>query len=544
MRSILLLSLACWLSPALMAQPQSPADVFDPGSVKELRLYLEEKNWDVILDSLKQQGENYRLLGDAYYNDVKYEGIGIRYKGNSSYFNVSKAGYTKLPFNIDINRTHKKLALPGGYNKLKLSNIFRDPSFVREVLSYEIVRRYMPAPNANFIQLYVNDEYFGVYNNTESVEGDFLKGYFGTDKGVLIKCDPPAWGLKPPDGCLQGEKSSLEFLGKDSTCYTVNYELKSDYGWQELANLAYILNHQIDKLDSVFNIDQALWMLALNMVMVNLDSYTGRFCHNYYLYQDPVGGFHPIIWDLNLSFGGFRYDGINNSPLSNEEMQTLSPILHYRQKNEKRPLITNLLADETYRKMYLASIRTILNDYFINGLYLQRAEEIQDLVDQFVKEDDNKLYSYDAFKKNLRETAKADKVNVIGIAELMGPRTEYLAKHPLIDKAPPSIQTHDHLDFKDIIAFQMTLEDAERAWLFYRYGNTGAFRRLEMFDDGGHNDRVANDGIWGATLDVRPGDQEIQYFYVAENQFAAARLPERASLEFFSVKLEGAPKPK
>lgn len=529
-KQLYLLLLSCFFAANLAAQQK---DVFDLSSVKELKIILEEKDWNVILDSLKQQGENYRLVGDAFYDGEKYEGVGVRYKGNSSYFSVSKDGYSKLPFNIDINNTHKALKLPGGYNKLKLSNVFRDPSFVREVLSYEIVRRYMPAPKANFIKIHVNDEYFGVYNNTESIEGDFLKAYYGHDKGILFKCDP-IWGTKTPPECKEGEKSSLEYLGKDSLCYMGNYELKSDYGWKELVDLTFILNHQPEKLDSVLNIDQTLWMLALNMVMVNLDSYTGRFCHNYYLYQDDGGAFHPLIWDLNLSFGGFRYDGINNSPLSNEEMQTLSPILHYRQKNEKRPLITKLLADELYRKMYLASIRTILNDYFVNGAYLKRAEEIQLLIDKHVRLDSNKLYSYEAFKQNLHRTAKADKVAIVGIAELMGPRTEYLINHPLINKTAPAIKKTEHLDYKEFVAFQAQLEEANRAWLFYRYGSSGAFRRLEMFDDGGHNDQLAQDGVWGATLDAKTG-QNIQYFFVAENQFAAARLPERASLEFFTV---------
>jgi hypothetical protein len=32
-----------------------------------------------------------------------------------------------------------------GYGTLKLANVYNDPSFVREVLSYEIARKYMPA---------------------------------------------------------------------------------------------------------------------------------------------------------------------------------------------------------------------------------------------------------------------------------------------------------------------------------------------------------------------------------------------------------------
>ena len=49
-----------------------------------------------------------------------------------------------------------------GINKLKLSNVIQDPSFIREVLSYEIARKYMPASLANFANLYINDTLWGL----------------------------------------------------------------------------------------------------------------------------------------------------------------------------------------------------------------------------------------------------------------------------------------------------------------------------------------------------------------------------------------------
>ncbi|MCB0597192.1 MAG: CotH kinase family protein [Lewinellaceae bacterium] len=521
------------LNPLLAQEKET--GLFEVGKVKELRLFFEQGNWDHVLDSLKQQGDERRLVGDASFEGKVYKGVGVRYKGNSSFFAVSKAGSSKLPFNIDFNHTHKDQKLPGGVDKVKLSNVFRDPSYIREVLSYEIARRYMPASRANFVQLFVNDVYLGLYNSTESVEDEFLKQHFKGDKGILFKCDP-IWGYKEQPDCPKGDKASLQYLGPDSTCYRGLYEVKSDFGWQQLIDLTKILNQQPEKLDSIFNIDQALWMLAFNMVLVNLDSYTGRFCHNYYLYRDKEGVFHPIVWDMNLSFGGFRYDGSKGSPLSNEEMQTLSPFIHYKEKNEQRPLITQLLSESLYRKMYVAHIRTILNDYFVDSTYLRRAEEIQAMIAPYVKSDSNRLYDYEAFEKNLYETTKADKASIIGIAELMEPRAQYLKNHPLVSKDPPVILEASHIDYDDIVAVNARLEGAEACWLFYRYGQLGPWRKLEMFDDSGHDDRMADDGIWGATIHKnKEKDKPIQYYIVAENQYTAALSPERASFEAYST---------
>ena len=362
MQQSLLFAILSLLFPVLLPGQGQDIDIYDIDSVREVRIYFEQENWDDILDSLKQAGLDQRIIGDVEFAGERYEGAGIRYKGNSSYFNVRKNDYAKLPFNIDVNETHKDKKMPGGYDKLKLSNVFRDPSFLREALSYKIANRYMVSPRANFVRVFINDAYFGLYNNTETVDEELIERYFGEDyedeDGVLFKCDP-IYSYEAPEDCKKGEKASLQYLGQDSACYMGKYEIKSDRGWAELIRLTEALNREPEKIDSFLAVDEVLWMLAFNSTLVNLDSYTGRFCHNYYLYLDEEGVFHPIIWDLNLSFGGFRFDGLGK-PLKVEDMQTLSPFIHYKQKNEKRPLITQLLGIDLYRKMYVADRKSVV----------------------------------------------------------------------------------------------------------------------------------------------------------------------------------------
>lgn len=525
MRKAILFLLTMILIPTIHGQ-----DIYDINTIQEIKISFKEPNWNVILDSLKQLGNDERLVGEVTVNGTKYEDAGIRYKGNSSYYNVRKSGANKLPFNIKVNFKNKKQKLPGGFTTLKLSNIFRDPSFLREVLAYEIARNYMPAPRANFAKIYVNDAYLGLYNCTESVDDKFLENYFGNSQGTLVKCDPN-WNAKEMGNCPKGDKASLMFLGEDSLCYTGLYELKSDSGWGDIVYLSKVLNKEPAKLESIMNIDLVLWMLAFNNVLVNLDSYTGRLCHNYYLYRDTFGIFHPVIWDMNLCFGGFRYTGLG-SPLSNEKMQTLSPFIHYKQKNPKRPLITNLLSNPLYRKIYVAHVKTILQEQFINGTYLERAKEIQTLIDSHVAADENKLYPYENFQQNLTVSSKAGKSNIIGIEELMGKRSEYLSNHPLLKKEGPKIAKVEHLDYGSSVAINAEVEATEKVWLFYRNRKEGVFTRIEMFDDSGHNDQMEADGIWGATLENK---KDLQYYIVAEGSKTATISPARASMEFYEL---------
>ena len=120
-------------------------DFYDIPHITEIRITFSEPDWDTILDSLKQtNAEEDRLIASVKVDGIQYDSVGVRYKGNSSYFNVRNAKKSKLPFNIKSNHIRKKQTFKDGFKTLKLSNVFRDPSFLREVISYEIGRNYMP----------------------------------------------------------------------------------------------------------------------------------------------------------------------------------------------------------------------------------------------------------------------------------------------------------------------------------------------------------------------------------------------------------------
>lgn len=514
------------------AHPVGAQDFYKPGAVVDIKLYFSDKNWDAILDSLKQIGNDERLTGDALIGNVRYKGVGVRYKGNSSYFSVRKSGSRKLPFNIKVNHTDKNLALPGNITAIKLANGFRDPSFLREVLAYEIAGKYMPAPQANFARVFVNDEFIGLYSNTESVDKTFLQRHFDNGKGTLVKCDPADWSVKMPAGCPPSDHASLQYLGQDSVCYPAIYELEQGQ-WSHLIEFTQVLANNPEQLEGILDVNQTLWMLAFNNLIVNLDSYLGKFCHNYYLYRDSSGVYHPIIWDLNMAFGGFRYNGIDDAALSDEKMQALSPFLHYREKNLKRPLIVQLLSNELWRKIYVAHMRTMLEEQFLSGAFVKRAQELQRLLDPIVQKDVNKLYDYEAFRLNIDTTAKADKSNIIGLAQLMNRRAAFLAEHPLFQKEPPKVLEVKHLIQKDGLLITARTDNARRVWLFYRQGNQGLFQRVEMRDDGASGDGAPADNVWGYLLSAGKG---LQYYLVAEDERNATLSPRRAAMECHVVK--------
>lgn len=511
-------------------QTQQPEDIYAIDRVLEIKVDFKEVDWHKRLDSLKEAGHETRLTADVSINGKMYPGAGIRYKGNSSYFNVRNNGYRKLPFNIKVNHGQKSLRLPGGYTTLKLSNVFRDPSFLREVLAYEIAGQYMSAPRANFAKVYVEGEYMGVYNLSESIDDDLIEKFYGNDKGILVKCDP-YWHEERITGCLEGDKSNLQYLGPDSICYRPLYEPKQPEGWRALIDFARIMSREPQTLGSILNVDETLWMLAFDNVLVNLDSYIGQLCHNYYMYRDTFGIWHPIVWDMNLCFGGFRRTGIG-PPLTNEKMQELSPFLHFTERNEKRPLILRLLENEHYRRIYLAHIRTIVDENFANGRYLERAKAIQAIIAPEVSADSNRLYNFEAFRQNLTQTVVVDNTSIIGLEELMSRRTSYLLAHPALQKEGPVVEKPVHLKLGETVAITTKVTGATKVTVYYRNGKYAPWMRADLLDDGGHQDEMAEDGVWGGEI---PAGKSIQYYIVAENAFIATLSPRRASKEFYSV---------
>lgn len=519
----------CFLLNGIIAQ-----DFYDLNKIHEVRIKFKTTNYDVILHKMKEEDKGERMVVDVTIDGQLFKDCGLRYKGNSSYFNTRKYEKTKLPINIKSDFVIKEQSFSKDNYKLKLSNVFRDPSYLREVMSYQIANKYMHSPKANFAKVYANDTYLGLYNNTESVESSFLKEKFGSSKGILVKCDPK-WKYEDTPDCPKGDKASLQYLGDNTSCYYGLYEMKKggEEGWKELVKLTKVLNKTPEYINKYLNVDQALWMLAFNNVLVNLDSYNGRLCHNYYLYKNPSSGiWEPIIWDMNLSFGGFRF--VENKGLSNEEMATLSPFSHYKTKNPKRPLLVKLLENDLYRKMYIGHIKTIVEENFANGAYKKEAEKIRQRIDNEVRNDNNKLYPYEEYKKNFTETAQAGRSKIIGITELMEPRTAYLLAHPLLKQVTPTVEkpTAEKFNEKDLV-IQAKVTDAQKVHVFYRENADKAWQRTEMLDDGAHNDQSKDDKIYGITLELKP---TMQYYVVAEGKVSATCNPARASFEYHTFK--------
>lgn len=504
--------------------------LYDIDEIAEIRITMLDDAWENKLTAYKDANVKKRVLAQLNVNGMAFDSVGVRFKGNSSYFRSRQEGTTKLPLNVKVTHVKEDQAYPGGYTTLKLSNVFRDPSYVREPLAYHVARTYVPAPESNFAKVYVNDEYWGLYSLTQSIDEQFQKDHYGSRKGVLFKCDPDR-KVDKGTACADGELASLEYLGTDRACYQDRYEIKrSNAGYDGIIELIELLNTDLDAFAKIFNVDEALWMHAFNNVMVNLDSYTGLFCHNYYLYQDKNEYWHPLLWDMNMAIGGFRFTGISGNPkLSNEQMGEMSIFMHLRDRSTNRPLITELLNVPLYRKMYVAHVKTIYQDYLEKDQYKPLAQGYRDLVRDLVAADSNRLYDFELFDRNYEETVTIEEnFEVIGITELFEGRKKYFANHQLIQAETPEILTHKVARQGSDSKVSVTLASADedtKVHVFYRSGKQQPWQKRELAAE----PDADNEFFVLLAGEVR------HYYLVAENKMVARVLPERSAKEWFTV---------
>jgi len=366
------------------AQAAPPGvDLYDEKTLRTIYLQFADSDW-------------YEQLGDFYHTDVDlpadlivdgrtYPSVGVRFRGNTSYMMAGNS--EKKPFNISLDYADGKQDLYG-YRTLNLNNAHEDPTFLREVLFSRISRAYTPALKANFVHLVINGENWGVYANVQQFNKDFLRDWFGTDRGARWKID------------FMSGPGALTWEGADAAPYKRAYEVKSKDDaddWAALIDLCRTLNTTPEDrleaaLNPILNVDQALWFIALETILID-EGYVTRG-GDYGLYRDGRHGrFHLVSVDNNETFRNGGGPGLFPRGAGME----LGPLAFADE--ESRPLIRRLLAVPQWRARYLAHVRTIAEEGLDWEALAPVVAEQQALIDAQVKADNKKLYSYEAFAK-------------------------------------------------------------------------------------------------------------------------------------------------
>lgn len=372
---------------------------FNDSYVHRVDLYFDDDNWYETLYSNHSSSEDPYEAGALIHEDYNFYPLGIRFKGASSFSYPTE----KKSFKIDVNEFFEDCNIYDGYEecedlsfyglkKINFNNGYKDPSFMREKIFFDTAQKYFPISETVFIDLYVNDESMGLYTAVEQVDKEFTISYFGEADGNLFECERNS----SDDEKTSSFGSNLAYHSDDVEDYYSYYELKfsedDEVAWESLVHFIDVLNNYdeesfVREIETIADVDSFLYMLAFNNIFANYDSYTGSQ-HNYLLYEDASGFFHPIFWDGNESFGLFNMNAPSN--------QMTADIFYGDGVLESR--FFNI---ESYRNRYIEIVKEIL----LNDFNIENMDSVinthADLIRDFVYSDPQKNYSNEEFENAL-----------------------------------------------------------------------------------------------------------------------------------------------
>ncbi len=532
-RAFLSLSIGIALCGVGLAAGQ---DFYDETVVPVLQLKFSQANWHQLLQNNYQAKTN--LPATLTVDGVACEGVGVRFRGSTSYQTTGTS--QKKSFNIEIDYTDPNQRLMG-YQTLNLLNCATDATFMREVLYSNTCRRQVPSAKANFVRLEINGENWGIYANVQQLNGEFIRGWFLSNDGTRWRAQgdmggrgvpggrtPPGGAVTPPGGGqvpvrailaevtvaeapggggggVTNGVAALTWQGTAATTYQRAYELKNSGQadpWASLIHVCDVLNNTAlaqlpDKLEHVLNVDRALWVCAFEIVFQDDDGYVNKRGSDYCLYFEPETGRMHLM----------QYDG-------NESMNmtgTTGWSVFYRADDPVVPLMSRLMAVPQYRQRYLAHVRTILDSFFTEEGLSAKIDAYRALIETEVTADTRKLYTTQAFTSGidtLKSFVRTRRSAILSNQEVNRPIPKILAvtQETTQRQAGQTVTVTAHLS--DAVA-------VSSVHLFVAPGPFALFTPIPMPDAGHQGEGEVSEHLFRLTLPDYPAGTVLRYYVQA-----------------------------
>ena len=333
LRNILILALG--LLMAGCQDDDNHANTDGPAKKKESEkaacvMYIHTDGSKNITSKEYYLGCHITLDGKGNFDDYETEADGcdsIRGRGNSTW-----SWYDKKPYKIKLGKKASLCGMGKSKKYVLLAN-YRDPTRMMNAVTFDMARYLgMPYTNTNaFVEVYLNDEYIGLYQLTEQIEQGKNRVNIDKEQGILLSLDLD-------DGPSEDPESGRNFY---SEIFDSDYSPRGSWSWngstwvydesegglpvcikypEELddARIAEI-KAEFTKLEKVIqaknytalkamcDVESMMSFLFINEITMNVELVTPR---SMYLYRDADGiwTFGPV-WDFD---GGFSYNWNEN----------------------------------------------------------------------------------------------------------------------------------------------------------------------------------------------------------------------------------------
>lgn len=370
---------------AASSAPEYSRRLFDDSYVHTLDIRIGD--WDAFLAAATE--ENYTEC-DVEIDGEVFSSVGLRAKGNNSLRLVNEYGLERYSLKIEFDHFQDGNTYYG-LDKLSLDSSYQDNSYMKNYLAYDMMD-YMgvPSPLCSYVWVTVNREDWGLFLAVEEPEEAFARRNYGADHGKLYKPDYRSLEAENRDVALQ--YTTEDPADYDNIFRNAKFESNAE-DQARLIGALKTLSEGTD-LESAVNVDEVLRYFAVQVFVVNLDSYLGRTGHNYFLYEED-GIISMLPWDYNLAFATYSL-GMPD-PVNDAELYVNYPIDTPASGEimTNRPLYHNLMKNDEYFAKYHAYFDQFIREYFESGYFVKETAETAKMISPYVKKDPTAFCSYE-----------------------------------------------------------------------------------------------------------------------------------------------------
>lgn len=429
---------------------------------------------------------------------------GLRIRGNTSRYAWKKS--FKVSFNTFVpGRKFHHL------EKLNLNGEHNDPSIIRSKLCWDLFRDIeVPAPRANHVELYINGRYYGLYINVEHIDENFVKARFGNNNGNLYKC------LYPAPLVYLGSNPDLYKVPMNGTsrAYALKINEEAD-DYSDLAHFIDVLNNSApgdfpSAIEQVFDVNNFIKASVIDILTGNWDGYIYNQNNMYLYHNTETGLFEYIPYDLDNTFG-IDWFGID---WGNRDINAWRP-------SGSRPLFDRIMQEPAYKERFAFYLHEALLKYF-NITKMGPAIDMKELLITPSAERDSFRtldygYSVDDFLNSYTQSLSGHVK--YGLKPYITTRSGSAAAQLIVVNVAPIItrvrNNMPSLMMPLIINAMVEDEDpAPVVGLHYSF-NGGPEQVAYLYDDGSHQDFLANDLTYGVELPAFPEPGILSYYIQA-----------------------------
>nr|HQV33979.1 CotH kinase family protein [Calditrichia bacterium] len=502
------LLIAGFIPQTTRAQVSNP--VYADDVIPVIRITIDPDSLAEILDPANAESDHEfpaRFIFDNGAILDTLENVGFRLRGNTSRYSRKKS--FKVSFNT-FERGRKYY----GFEKLNINGEHNDPSIIRSKLCWDMFNELgLVSSRANHVRLYVNEVYYGLYINVEHIDENFLRDRYGNNNGNLYKC------LWPAD---------LEYLGGNPDLYKFmsgnrrTYELKTNTDRDDytdlaflIANLRFIPDSLMTEFEKIFNVDDFLRVLAVDVAIGNWDNYWFNK-NNFYLYNNPESGvFDYLPYDLDNTFG---IDWVGPD-WGNRD------IYAWGHDSEARRLVSKILAVQEYRDRYSYYLNKLVNSLFLPAVMFPGIDAIHTMITPAAAEDTVRTldygYTLDDFN-NSYDLPLGGHVEYGLKPYIITRRNAILAQLQLND-IPPIVKNvrfaPENARTNQPISVRVFVEDEDpNPAVEVQYEINGLPQTpVLLFDDGLHQDGQAGDLVYGGRIPAVSDTGTVRFFISASD---------------------------